>query len=35
LIAAIDGSGILTDADLDELAESFLSEEVVVEYPFL
>jgi hypothetical protein len=35
LIAAIDGSGILTDADLDELAESFLSEEVVIEYPFL
>ncbi len=35
LIAAIDGSGILTDADLDELAESFLSEEVVIESPFL
>jgi hypothetical protein len=35
LIAGIDGSGILTGADLDELAESFLSEEVVIEYPFL
>ncbi|MHB8324308.1 MAG: hypothetical protein ACYDEA_11560 [Candidatus Dormibacteria bacterium] len=35
LILAIDGSGILAGADLDELAESFLSEEVVVEYPFL
>jgi hypothetical protein len=35
LIAAIDGSGILTGVDLDELAESFLSEEVVIEYPFL
>jgi len=35
LIAAIDGSGIFTRADLDELAESFLSEEVVIEYPFL
>ena len=35
LIAAIEASGILTSADLDELAESFLSEEVVIEYPFL
>jgi len=33
LIAAIDGSGILTGADLDELAESFLGEEVVIEHP--
>jgi len=35
LIAAIERSGILTGVDLDELAESFLSEEVVIEYPFL
>ena len=35
LIAAIGGSGLLTDADLYELAESFLSQEVVIEYPFL
>jgi hypothetical protein len=35
LIAAIERSGILTGADLDELAESFLSEEVVIGYPFL
>jgi hypothetical protein len=35
LIGAVEASGALTDADLDELAESFLSEEVVIEYPFL
>lgn len=35
LIGAVEGSGILTSADLDELAESFLGEEVVIEYPFL
>lgn len=35
LIAAIEASGILTNADLDDLAESFLSVEVVIEYPFL
>ncbi len=35
LIAAVEGSGILTGADLDELAESFLGEEVLIEYPFL
>lgn len=35
LIAAIDGSGILTGADLDELGRIVLSEEVVIEYPFL
>lgn len=35
LIAGIDGSGILTDTDLDELAESLLSEEVIIESPFL
>ncbi|MHB1639862.1 MAG: hypothetical protein ACYCUD_08500 [Candidatus Dormibacteria bacterium] len=35
LIAALEGSGMLAEADLDELAEAFLSEEVVIEYPFL
>jgi hypothetical protein len=35
LICAVEGSGILAGADLDELAESFLSEEVVIAYPFL
>lgn len=35
LIAAIEASGILTSSDLDELAESFLGGEVVIEYPFL
>ena len=35
LIAAIERSGILAGDSLDELAESFLSEEVVIEYPFL
>ncbi len=35
LIGAVEASGALTDADLDELAESFLGEEVVIEYPFL
>ncbi len=35
LIGAVEGSGILTSTDLDELAESFLGEEVVIEYPFL
>jgi hypothetical protein len=33
LIVAIEGSGLLSDADLDELAESLLSEEVVIEHP--
>jgi len=33
LIAAIEDSGMLTGAELDELAESLLSEEVVVEFP--
>lgn len=33
LIAAIEESGLLPDADLDELAESFLAEEVMVVYP--
>jgi hypothetical protein len=35
LIAAVEGAGILTSADLDELAESFLGTEVVIEFPFL
>ena len=35
LIGAVEASGVLTSADLDELAESFLGEEVVIEYPFL
>ncbi len=35
LIRAVEASGILTDADLDELAGSFLSVEVVITYPFL
>lgn len=35
LIAAIDRSGILSDDSLDELAESLLGGEVVIEYPFL
>jgi hypothetical protein len=35
LIAAVEGSGILSSADLDELAESFLGQEVVIKYPFL
>lgn len=33
LIAAIEDSGLLRDADLDELAESFLSHEHVISYP--
>ena len=33
LIAAIAHSGTLTSAELDELAESLLSDEVVVEFP--
>jgi len=33
LIAAIEDSGILGQADLDELAESFLSHEHVISYP--
>ena len=32
LIAAIEGSGMLTAPDLDELAESFLNEDVTVRY---
>lgn len=35
LIRAVEVSGVLTSSDLDELAESFLGEEVVVKYPFL
>jgi hypothetical protein len=35
LIVALEASGILTGSDLDELAESFLVEEVVINYPFL
>jgi hypothetical protein len=33
LIAAIEKTGLLDDGDLDELAESFLSYEVTIEYP--
>lgn len=33
LIAAIEDSGLLGDADLDELAESFLAHEHVISYP--
>lgn len=33
LIAAIEESGLLCDAELDELAESFLSYELVISYP--
>lgn len=33
LIAGLEGTGLLTDAELDELADSFLSSEVTVEYP--
>jgi hypothetical protein len=33
LIAAIEDSGLLDDADLDELAESFLAHEHVISYP--
>ena len=33
LIAAIEDSGMLTGAELDELAESLLSDEAVVEFP--
>ncbi len=33
LIAAIADSGVLDDCELDELAESFLSHELVIEYP--
>ena len=33
LIAAVEDSGLLGDADLDELAESFLSHEHVISYP--
>lgn len=33
LIAGIEASGMLSDADLDELAESLLGEEVVIAYP--
>ena len=33
LIAAIEDSGMLTGAELDELAESLLSDEVIVEFP--
>lgn len=35
LIAGLEGSGMLAEADLDELAEAFLGDEVVIEYPFL
>lgn len=35
LIAAVEAAEMLSDSDLDELAESFLGEEVVIEYPFL
>lgn len=35
LVAAIEDSGVLDYRSLDELAESFLSEEVVIEYPYL
>ena len=35
LIAAIADSGTLTSAELDELADSLLSDEVVVEFPVL
>ncbi len=33
LIAAIEGCGLLNSAELDELAESLLSDEVIVEFP--
>lgn len=33
LIAAIEASGLLCDSDLDELAESLLSHELVISYP--
>ncbi len=33
LIAAIEPSGVLCDSDLDELAESLLSHELVISYP--
>lgn len=33
LIAAIEASGLLRDADLDELAESLLSHELLISYP--
>ncbi len=33
LIAAIEDSGLLDDADLDELAECFLAHEYVISYP--
>jgi hypothetical protein len=33
LIAAIEASGLLCDPDLDELAESLLSHELVISYP--
>lgn len=33
LIAAIEASGLLCEADLDELAESLLSHELVISYP--
>lgn len=33
LVAALEGSGLLTSTDLDELTTSFLSNEIVIDYP--